>query len=105
MKYYFVDYENVHADGCSGLEQVASGSQIYIVYSENCKNITLDILEKAGQAGAQLYAHKATTGGKNALDFQLSSLLGYIIGKNETKADEYIIVSKDTGYDGLVDFW
>ena len=43
--------------------------------------------------------------GKNALDFQLATLLGYVIGSNTEKDDEFIIVSKDTGFDAVVEFW
>ena len=40
---------------------------------------------------------------KNALDFQLASILGYKIAKNGEQ--EFVIVSKDKGYDSTVEFW
>ena len=41
--------------------------------------------------------------GKNGLDFQMVSYLGYLI-KTAPKS-EYIIVSNDTGFDAVVKFW
>ncbi len=41
--------------------------------------------------------------GKNGLDFQMVSYLGYLI-KTAPKS-EYIIVSNDTGFDSVVRFW
>ena len=41
--------------------------------------------------------------GRNGLDFQLSSYLGYLL-RSSTKT-QYIILSKDTGYDPLIQFW
>ena len=38
------------------------------------------------------------------MDFQLSSYLGYLIATG-FDSDEYTIVSNDTGYDCLCDYW
>jgi hypothetical protein len=40
---------------------------------------------------------------KNYLDFQLSTFLGYLIGKGEVGS--VFVISKDCGFDSLVDFW
>ena len=42
--------------------------------------------------------------GKNALDFVLSSLLGYFIHDNYQE-DYFYIVSKDKGFEPLVEYW
>lgn len=106
MKYYFIDYENVHADGFLGVENIESKSVIYVFYSDQNKAFTLDILEKAEKQGVSIKACKAEVGSKNALDFQLSSFLGYVIGKEGENVDaEFIIIAKDAGYDKIVDFW
>ena len=43
-------------------------------------------------------------GGKaNALDFQLSTYLGACVQKHPEK--KYYIISKDSGYDYVCDFW
>ena len=56
------------------------------------------------EKGVQIRLFKTGTG-KNALDFQLSSLLGYVIKENEGYEDEFIIVSRDTGFDAVLEFW
>lgn len=105
MNYYFVDYENVHSEGFVGIEKVQEKDVIYVVYSEQSKTFSLDILEKIERQKAFVRAHKVKVGSKNALDFQLSSFLGYIIGKTETEDCNYYIVSRDMGYDRVVEFW
>jgi flagellar biosynthesis GTPase FlhF len=45
------------------------------------------------------------TGSKNALDFQLTTHLGYLIGKGEHSGAAYRIVSNDTGFDCVVTYW
>jgi hypothetical protein len=104
MKHYFIDYENVHEGGLNGIDKIEPCSNVSILYSENCKAISLDIVEKATKNMIRIGAYKTVTG-KNALDFQLSSLLGYVIGATGRDGDEFFIVSKDTGFDAVVDFW
>lgn len=121
MKHYFIDYENVHDSGLTGIDKIGSDSIIYLLYSDTCKNVSIIFLEKVLNKEIQVKLYKTETG-KNALDFQLSSLLGYIIKSNEklqerkfffkkqtpveqpTKHDYYII-SKDHGFDSIIEFW
>lgn len=105
MTYYFVDYENVHSDGIVDCTELEPGDIVYVFYTEQAKNITLDILEQFTRKGIRLELDKAGTGAKNALDFQLSSYLGYVIAKHEKENIRYVIVSRDTGFDRLVQFW
>lgn len=105
MQYYFVDYENVHMDGFVGMKPLQSGDCVVIMYSENSKNITIDVMRELLTNGASIQCFKASVGSKNALDFQLSSYLGYMIGRQPSQDAKYFIVSKDTGYDKLCEFW
>lgn len=104
MKHYFIDFENVHCDGFAGIEEIDKDVIIYLLYTDTCKNISLDVLEKVIEKEIRIKMYKTETG-KNALDFQLSSLLGYTIKEHEGMEDEYFIISKDTGYDAVVEFW
>lgn len=103
MSVYLIDFENVHYDGLSGILNLASEDQVYIFYSDNGKRLTFELHEQINNSPAQFYYYKAVVGGKNALDHQLSSYLGFLIGK--TGAKDYYIVSKDRGYRHLVAFW
>ena len=105
MDYYLIDYENV---GTSGLKKVVDLAKkediISIFYSENCKYIALDTIESIIEKGIKFCCYQVTTGTSNALDFQLSSFLGYLISKEGSKI-KYRIVSNDKGFDCVCDFW
>ena len=104
MNYFLVDFENVKTNGVKYLENITEIDYVIIFYSEKCKGITLDVIENITKNNAKLRCYKTKTGTKNALDFQLSSYLGYLIGKGE-EDDKYYIVSNDRGYDCLCDYW
>lgn len=105
MNYYFIDYENVHADGFIGIEDLGENDVICVMYTEQSKAFSLELVEKIARQHARLESYKAGTGAKNSLDFQLASYLGYMIAKKEGADDCFYIVSKDTGFNHLVDFW
>ena len=106
MTHYFIDFENVHSEGLKGISEIEQGAVIYLLYTETCKNISLDILESADTRGIKIHPLKVAVGSKNALDFQLSSLLGYFIGTNKpNEEDKFVIISNDTGYDVVIKFW
>ena len=105
MNYYFLDYENVHADGFKGAGSLKENDVVCVMYTDQSRNVTFDIIEEINSRGARIESYRAGTGSKNALDFQLSSYLGYVIGKNEKKQYQYFIISEDTGYDRVVEFW
>lgn len=107
MNYYFIDYENVHAVGFAGVEKLGANDTLLLMYSEYCKSFPFEVLEKICIHRINLKVYRVLTGTKNALDFQLSSYVGYIIAKNEDNKENcsYYIVSKDMGYNHLIDFW
>lgn len=103
MSVYLIDFENVHYDGLRGILNLTPDDQVYIFYSDNGKRLTFELHEQINNSPAQFYYYKAVVGSKNALDHQLSSYLGFLIGKTGEK--DYYIVSKDRGYRHLVAFW
>lgn len=106
MNYFFVDYENVQAGGISNnLSMLCDGDVVCVMFSQNCKNVTFDVIEAISMRGARLEALSAGTGAKNALDFQLSSYLGFTVGRTFGENNKFYIVSKDTGYDRICEFW
>lgn len=105
MNYYFIDYENVHNDGFLGIEALSENDFVYLMYTEQNKAFPIEALNIICKHNIKLELQMVGTGAKNALDFQLSSYLGYFIAKNEEKKCKYYIVSKDTGYDCLIRFW
>lgn len=105
MNYYFIDYENVHTNGFIGIENLGENDFLHIMYTERFKLFPFEILEKICRQKVKLDLHMVSIGTKDALDFQLSSYMGYIIAKNEGQNCSYYIVSKDNGYNHIVNFW
>ena len=104
LDYFLIDFENMPISDGTYLEGMHSGDVIIIFYSDMCNEISLDLLETADRLNVECHYQKANIGTKNALDFQLSSYLGYLIGKGTLNA-RYHIVSKDKGYDCLCNYW
>jgi len=104
MNYFLVDFENVRTDGIKDLKGVQEGDAMVVFYSENCKNITLDVLDSIIALKLKYSSFKVKVGTKNALDFQLTSYLGYLIGQSGIDTN-YYIVSDDKGFEVVADFW
>lgn len=106
MKHYFVDYENVNQPGLQIDDNIAQKieGEINIFYTDKCQHINMDIIQKITLLEGKIQLFHVKNGIKNALDFQLSTYLGYCISEYGS-ADEYIIISKDTGFDRVVWFW
>ena len=104
MNYFLVDFENVRTDGIKDLKGVQEGDAMVVFYSENCKSITLDVLDSIIALKLKYSSFKVKVGKKNALDFQLTSYLGYLIGQGGMDTN-YYIVSDDKGFEVVADFW
>lgn len=98
-----VDYENVQNKFLNYIDDDEK-VDILIFFTVNNEKMDLVKVEQLLRSRRKRYYFtKVSCGGKNALDFQLASYLGYLIAKNRNR--EYIILSKDTGYAHVVDFW
>ena len=75
LNYYLIDFENVRTDGIRDLNGVSEGDAIILFYSEQCKNISLDVIDSIMKLKVQYSSFKAKVGTKNALDFQLAAHL------------------------------
>ena len=104
MSYYLIDFENVKTDGIFSLCNFKPNDKVVIFYSDNCKNISMDIFAKITNISIRFKFIKIKAGVKNALDFHLASYLGYLIGKNFTKT-AYFIVSNDKDYNCVCEYW
>ncbi len=103
MAIYFIDYENVRVDGLKGVAKLDEDDSVCIFYSEYANTLTFGLHRRLCECRANIEYIKVTAGTPNSLDFQLTSLLGYKIAREEDS--EYVIVSKDKGYDSTVEFW
>lgn len=103
MATFLVDYENVHVEGFNGLSNCKESDEIKIFYTKSADTLTFGLHRRLSETKAKIEYHKVENGTKNALDFQLASYLGYLIGKNSEV--QYYIVSKDKGFMALEQFW
>ncbi|MCM1297189.1 MAG: PIN domain-containing protein [Muribaculaceae bacterium] len=103
MNVYLIDYENTKI--LSGINKLSAEDRAVIFYSKNANTLTFDTLHLIQSSVAQIEYKCVDAGGKNALDFQLSSYLGYIVRQNENSNAKIFIVSKDKGFNYLVSFW
>ncbi|MBQ7266366.1 MAG: hypothetical protein IJS61_09740 [Firmicutes bacterium] len=99
-KTYLVDSENV---GESWIDLLGDDeSQFLIFYTEHSPRIDYEHVVRLINSKNEIefiHCYK----GNNALDFQSVSYLGYLLCSKKT--GEMIIVSNDTGFDAVVNFW
>lgn len=100
---YLVDSENVGIMWKNIIDK-NEDQKLFIFYTINTPYISYEDLKFLLDSGSDFRLIECFTG-QNALDFQLSSFLGYLISKEESKNDDFIIVSNDKGYDPLCEFW
>ena len=103
MKIYLVDFENVKSKGLEGVDKLSETDSVIIFFSENSDTLSFEMHQKVLSSKADIEYFKVSVGGKNALDFQLSTLLGYMVAK-ETYSHIFVI-SNDKGFDFLHSFW
>lgn len=105
MTYYLIDYENVKTHGLDGISGLGREDSVCLFYSENADTLTFGLHRRLSEAKAEIQYQKVETGTKNALDFQLSSYLGYLISENRDRNARFYIVTKDKGFGALVSYW
>lgn len=84
------------------LKFLGKNDEILLFYTEYSSGISYQDFQYILQYHNSLKYIKCNNG-HNALDFQLVSYMGYLM-KTGIKT-EYIIVSKDKGFDSILDFW
>ena len=99
--FYLIDYENVHDSGFKGADQLSGKEYIHIFSTTNASYVNISLL---ASLKGKLYFHKVPAG-KESLDMNLVSYLGYLIHKNRSKKVIYIIISQDRGYDKVIQYW
>lgn len=100
-KIYLVDTENVGKKWMLIIPELKKHDEIILFYTDFPINYKLSDIEKISECKKINFIH-CFNGSANALDFQLTAMLGYM-SKNNKKC-EYIIVSDDSGYDAIIKF-
>lgn len=107
-RFFLVDYENVQSHGLVGLSKLTDTDAVTVYFSKNADTMSFELHIALNDCRAKVDFQKVGTGVKNALDFQLSSQLGYIINQNivaNNKNVRYYIISGDNGFSCLSQFW
>lgn len=100
---YLVDFENVTSAGISGIQKLTKEDKVYIFYTVNASTLSFAAHLNLLSSPAEIIYYNVASGGKNALDFQLSSFLGYLISQGKDK--DFCIISNDKGYEYVKGFW
>lgn len=103
MSIYLIDYENTGISGLTGIETLKKNDRVYLFYGIYTGSITFDTHIALNNTKAKIKYIKIDKSAKNYLDFQLATMSGYLIAKN--KDTNFIIVSRDNGFNSVVDFW
>ena len=103
MTIYLVDFENVRSEGLLGVENLEESDKVVIFYSNNANSITFEVHDLLMVSKAEVDIFKIQRGGRNSLDFQLSTYLGYLV--MEKIYSDIVIISKDKGFLCATSFW
>lgn len=101
-KCYFIDSENVGNNWVSLLNTVTADDDILVFYTAKSPHMNYKNLILLRESPMSIHFIECCEG-NNALDFQLSTELGFRI--HEIEDNEFIIVSNDTGFDAIIKYW
>ena len=99
VNHVFVDYENVKS--VNPLVIGEKNLRLYLFLGPENKTLKVDVVEKLLEHSQAVHMIRSPKAGKNALDFVLAFHLGQAV-LSDSKA-YFHIVSKDTGFDALVE--
>ena len=100
---FLIDYENVTSAGIEGIDKLSESDRVYIFYTQAQQSISFDMHRAILNTRAKVNYFSVANGGKNALDFQLASFLGYLVAVSEDKC--IFVVSGDKGFQFIWRFW
>lgn len=118
IRHFLVDSENVNDNWLMLFDMADEDDEIVVFYTKKSPHMSYMSVIRLIENNKINIRFEECYEGTNALDFQLVPYMGYLMGcggacsenecdaaSAETGADEYIIMSNDTGYDPAVRFW
>lgn len=118
IRHFLVDSENVNDNWLMLFDMADENDEIVVFYTKKSPHMSYMSVIRLMENNKINIRFEESYEGTNALDFQLVSYMGYLMGcagsfsekkcdaaSAESCADEYIIMSNDTGYDPAVRFW
>lgn len=118
IRHFLVDSENVNDNWLMLFDMADEDDEIIVFYTKKSPHMSYMSVIRLMENNKINIRFEESYEGTNALDFQLVSYMGYLMGcagsfsenkcdaaSAESCTDEYIIMSNDTGYDPAVRFW
>lgn len=103
MRCVYVDTENVSTKNwVSCLRGLSKQDVVYLVYTQNSKQIPIWNIEQVIECEARIRVVEAKCGSPNALDFVLVSVLSSRVVK--APKSYHVILSNDKGFDAVVEY-
>lgn len=96
--YVLIDYENVRPESLAGLD--AEHYRVLVFVGASQSKLSFELAAAMQQLGARAQYIKIAGNGPNALDFHIAFHMGRIAA--EDPAAYFHIISKDTGFDPLI---
>lgn len=101
--YFLIDYENVKNAGMRGTDYLQANDSLILFFSKFTPNMETRYLLDIQKSGCFFDTCKLVKTQKNGLDFYIASRLGEIFGQGYR--GNAVIVSKDTGFQAVKDYW
>jgi hypothetical protein len=95
-----IDYENIQPKQLSELSDAEV--RIFVFVGRSQSKVPFDLVSSAQKLGDRLEWIQISGSGKNALDFHIAFSIGNLSAMSHD--DEYTILSKDTGFDPLIQY-
>jgi hypothetical protein len=96
--HYIIDYENVGAKGLKGCNNLGERDHIDIVFTSNASNLDMRAIADHGKAKLNFME---VPPGKQSADAHINTYIGYYV----CRKCNVVVVSKDHGYDKVIEFW
>ena len=105
QRYFLIDFENVSDEGLTGFPELNERDTVVLFYTDKACKIRISFMEELGSLPhpAKLRFMNVVSGNQ-ALDMQLATYLGSMMN-TASRDTEFVIVSKDKGYNHIIQFW
>ena len=99
---FLMDYENTAVRGLYGISELGYGDKVVVFCSnENIQKALMDLLRIYEERRVEIRVHLLKKRAVNALDFMITTYLGFEVSVNEEK--EIFVISADKGYESAID--
>lgn len=99
---FLLDYENTAVRGLYGISELGAGDKVVVFCSnENIKSALYDMLKIYEERRVEIRVHLLKKRAINALDFMITTYLGFEISMESEK--EIFVISADKGYESAID--